>query len=480
MSIQLFIVCAYIALLFGISFWVKKRADAGSTAFLLASRKLTTILVAVNVTGLAVGAASTVGVAQRAFGVGLSAGWYNGAWSIGAIVMGLVAAGKLRSMKVSTIPEFFENYYDTKGRLIGAIGLIIIMGVITSLQYMAGGAILSSLLPNIFTFKTGMIMSAVVFIGITLIGGLWSSGLSNIVSVTLIYVGIIYSATQSVANVGGWDAMVAKLPNAEIMASPIAGLPLAVIIGNIIVMITQTITAQGPVQFACAAENVKAARNGYLLAGLMIFPVGFICAVVGVVAKVMFPEMPMSQAALAMPKVIMSLDPLAGGVTLAAMWAADVSTACAILMGTATLFTQDIYKRFINPSVAEAKAVVISRITVVAVGLITLWFAFNAAGIVRTMIAGLSMTTALTCVFFFTIWAPGLCRRSSAFWTTLVGIIGMVLWYMPGSPIQGLKPAFANEVIYFEWPICIATFLLVSVLDKERIKEVVMVEEEEE
>ena len=97
MSIQLFIVCAYIALLFGISFWVKKRADAGSTAFLLASRKLTTLLVAVNVTGLAVGAASTVGVAQRAFGVGLSAGWYNGAWSIGAIVMGLVAAGKLRS-----------------------------------------------------------------------------------------------------------------------------------------------------------------------------------------------------------------------------------------------------------------------------------------------------------------------------------------------------------------------------------------------
>ena len=479
MSIQLFIVCAYIALLFGISFWVKKRADAGSTAFLLAGRKLTTLLVAVNITGLAVGAASTVGVAQRAFGVGLSAGWYNGAWSIGAIVMGLVAAGKLRSMKVSTIPEFFENYYDTKGRLIGAIGLIIIMGVITSLQYMAGGAILSSLLPNIFTFKTGMIMSAAVFIGITLIGGLWSSGLSNIVSVTLIYVGIIYSATQSVANVGGWDAMVAKLPNAEIMASPIAGLPLAVIIGNIIVMITQTITAQGPVQFACAAENAKSARNGYLLAGLMIFPVGFICAVVGVVAKVMFPEMPMSQAALAMPKVIMSLDPLAGGVTLAAMWAADVSTACAILMGTATLFTQDIYKRFINPGVAEAKAVVISRMAVVIVGLVTLWFAFNAAGIVRTMIAGLSMTTALTCVFFFTIWAPSVCRRSSAFWTTLVGIIGMVLWYMPGSPIQGLKPVFANEVIYFEWPICIATFLLVSVLDKEKIKEVVMVEEKD-
>lgn len=135
MSIQLVIVVVYITLLFGISLWVKHKADSGSTAFLLAGRKLNTILVAVNVTGLAVGAASTVGVAQRAFSVGLAAGWYNGAWSIGAIVMGLLAAGKLRSMKVSTIPEFFEFYYDTKGRAIAAIGLVIIMCVITALQY---------------------------------------------------------------------------------------------------------------------------------------------------------------------------------------------------------------------------------------------------------------------------------------------------------------------------------------------------------
>ena len=333
MSIQLVIVVVYIALLFGISLWVKHKADSGSTAFLLAGRKLNTILVAVNVTGLAVGAASTVGVAQRAFSVGLAAGWYNGAWSIGALVMGLLAAGKLRSMKVSTIPEFFEFYYDTKGRAIAAIGLVIIMCVITALQYMAGGAILSSLLPDIFSFHGGMIMSAVVFIGITLIGGLWSSGLANIVSVTLIYIGIIYSAIQSVSNVGGWDAVLSKLPNPEVMGSPVAGLAFATILGWIIVMITQTITAQGPVQIACGAKNVKAARNGYVLAGLMIFPVGFICAVLGVVCKAMYPEMPVAQAALAMPKVVMTLDPLAGGVTLAALWAADVSTACTILLG---------------------------------------------------------------------------------------------------------------------------------------------------
>lgn len=478
MSIQLIIVCLYIAMLFGISLWVKSRADKGSVGFLLAGRKLGPILIAVNITGLAVGAASTVGVAERAFSIGMAAGWYNAAWAAGSVVMGMLAAGKLRQMQVSTIPEFFEKYYDTKGRVVSAIGLIIIMCVITALQYLAGGAILSSLLPDIFTFKTGMLVSAVVFIGITLIGGLWSSGLANIVSVTLIYLGVIFCCFSAVGNVGGMEALAAKLPSDKFdMLDPLAGIPIFVIIGWFIVMITQAITAQGPVQIACGARDEKTARNGFLLGGLLIFPIGFLCAVLGLVAKVMYPELPVAQAATAMPKVVMSLNPFASGVTLAAMWAADVSTACTILLGAGTLFCQDIYKRFMNPSVSDEKFVTVNRIAIFAIGLITLWFAFNAAGILKTMIAGLSMTTALTCIFFFTVFAPGICRKSSAFWTTLVGILGIFLWFMPNSPLAGIKPLF-KEVIYFEWVICIITFLLVPAFDKNKIKEVEIVKED--
>lgn len=469
MSIQLFIVCVYIALLFGISFYVKRRADKGSAEYLFAGRKLGPILIAVNITGLAVGAASTVGVAENAFKVGLAAGWYNAAWAAGAIVMGLMAAGKIRAMKISTIPEFFEKYYDTKGRVISAVGLMIIMSVITALQYLAGGAILASLLPEVFSFKGGMMMSAVVFIGITLIGGLWSSGLSNIVSVCLIYFGVLYSCVAAVDNAGGIAAISAQLPPALDWFDPLAGIPMAVIIGWFIVMITQAITAQGPVQIACGARDVKTARKGFILGGLLIFPIGFLCALLGIVAKVSFPEI---TATMALPKVVMSLNPVAAGTTLAALWAADVSTACTILLGTGTLFSQDIYKRFINPKVSDEKFVTVNRITIFCVGLITLWFAFNAVGILKTMIAGLSMTTALTCVFFFTVFAPGLCRRSSAFYTTLVGLLGLVVWeFVPALHVL-------QHVIYFEWLICIVTFLVIAVVDKTPIKEPEIIEEE--
>ena len=70
MNIQLIIVVLYIAMLFAISFYVKSRADKGSAEYLFAGRKLGPVLIAVNITGLAVGAASTVGVAENAYKVG--------------------------------------------------------------------------------------------------------------------------------------------------------------------------------------------------------------------------------------------------------------------------------------------------------------------------------------------------------------------------------------------------------------------------
>lgn len=462
LSIQLFIVLAYIVLLFGISFYVKRRADKGSTEYLFAGRKLTAGLIAVNITGLAVGAASTVGVAERAVKVGISAGWYNAAWAVGALAMAFIAAGKYRSMKATTIPELFERFYDTKGRLISALGLVIIMLVITSLQYLAGGAILSALLPDIFSFKGGMLTSAVVFIGITLIGGLWSSGLANVLSVILIYVGILYSTTTALGNIGGMDVLVAKLPVGSDMLNPLSGLPLALIIGQFVVMATQALTAQGPVQIACGAKDAGTAKRGFIYGAMLIFPVGFLCALLGLIGMVTYPGI---SATMALPKVVMGLNPWAAGATLAAMWAADVSTACTILLAAGTLFSQDIYKRFLNPGVSDEKFVMVNRLSILVCGIVTLWFAFNAVGIVKTMLSGLSLTTPLTVVFLFTMFAPNLCKRSAAFYTTLVGLLSILAWnFIPSLHIF-------QDVIYLEWVACVIAFLVVYMVDPTPIKQ---------
>jgi SSS family solute:Na+ symporter len=456
MNIQLLIVIIYVIALFAISFYAKKLAGKGSDNFILAGRKLTTPLVAVTITGLAIGGASTIGVSEQAFGVGLAAGWYNVAWAAGAILMGVVAASRYRNLNIATVPELFEKFYDTKSRIACVFGQIIIQIVITSLQYVAGGAMLASLLPDIFTFKTGIIFSAVVFIGITSIGGMMTAGLTNILNVTLIYIGIIISTIIIVFRGGGIATITTKLPDTVPYFSPIKGLGGMVILGWFAVMMTQTLSLQGTVQIACSAKDSKSAKNGFIIGGLMMIPIGFLSAIMGIAAKAAFPDI---NATLALPQIILSLNPVLSGITLAALWAADVSTACGLLLGSATLFSQDIYKRFINPDVSDKQLGFITKISILTLGLLTFILAFNVVGILKTLLIGLSLTTAFTVTILFTLFAPKLCKKSSAFNTTIAGIIVLILWQF--IPAVRILP----HVIYIEWIVCIATFLLTYLFD---------------
>jgi len=105
----------------------------------------------------------------------------------------------------------------------------------------------------------------------------------------------------------------------------------------------------------------------------------------------------------------------------------------------------------------------VNRYAILGLGTITLWFAFNAVGIVKTMLIGLSLTTAFTLVFLFTMFAPQFCRRNSAFYTTLAGIVTLFVWQaFPAVQI------FAHP-IYMEWLVCLITFGIVAVVDKEKI-----------
>lgn len=162
-NIPLLIVILYIIVLFGISFYASKLAKGKTEGFLLAGRSMTTPLIAVAITGLAIGGASTIGVAEQAYDVGLAAGWYNVAWGAGAIIMGLFAAAKYRKMNITTVPEMFEKYYDVKGRVIAVISQITIQLVITSLQYLAGGAILAAFSYLIFSLYNRALLQALLF-----------------------------------------------------------------------------------------------------------------------------------------------------------------------------------------------------------------------------------------------------------------------------------------------------------------------------
>lgn len=465
--IPLTIVCVYILLLYAITWLTRRLSRGGMISYLLAGRSLPFWVVAPLLTGLAIGGASTIGVAESAYKNGLSAGWYNAAWAAGAILVGLVAARRYRKMEVSTIPEFFERHYNVSGRILGVAGQLVLQIVITSLQYVAGGAILSSLLPDVFTFQSGMLVTAVVFVGITLIGGFWAAGLTNIINVVLIYAGVVLGALLAVGKVGGFGTLLEKLPaghpglNLGAIGWPLIG-------AWFMVMCTMTFSVQSVVQISFAARDSMSARKGFIMGGLIILPVGFISAVIGLAATVLHPDIIATEA---LPRTVLSLSPLVSGLVLAGLWAADVSTASALLIGSATLVVGDVIKRFFSPGLTEKSEKVISRTAVLVLSVFTYLLAVSVSGILNTLLLGLTLTTAYTLVTLATLFCPGLCRISHATWTLLTAMAALVVWLVFPQVAEFFNAFHLVHPIFFCWIVSLLTFGLVAVFDKRKIKQ---------
>ncbi len=436
-------------------------------AYLLAGRNLPFWVVAPLLTGLAVGGASTVGVAEGAYGTGISAGWYNAAWAAGAILVGLIAARRYRRMEVATLPELFERHYNISGRVIGVIGQLVLQIVIISVQYVAGGAILSSLLPDIFSFKQGMFVTAVVFVGITLIGGFWAAGLTNIINVILIYVGVILGAIIAIGKIGGFRELVAKLPSQH-PGFDLGAIGLPLIIAWFMVMVTMAFSVQSVVQITFAAKDSASASKGFILGGLIILPIGFISAVIGLAATILHPEIIATEA---LPRTVLSLSPVVAGLVLAGLWAADVSTASALLVGSATLVVGDLIKRFVAPDLEEKGERRISRISVLVLSVFTYLLAYFVSGnILKTLLLGLSLTTGYTLVTLMTIFWPKVCRRAHATWTLLTSMAALGFWLIFPQVSSFFRRISLIHPIYFCWMVSLATFFLVAIIDKRKIK----------
>ena len=179
MNIPLLIVILYVLLLFCISIYVSYSQKKDSENFLLYKGKNNAFVVAASIAGLAIGGASTIGIAENAFTVGLSAGWYDTAWAIGAVVSSMLAVRYLRRSQYTTISGLVRDLYGTKTSFIMVIAMCIIQSGIIALQYKAGGSILASLLPDIFTVQSGTFFSFLIFMLVAVCGYLCISSIAS-------------------------------------------------------------------------------------------------------------------------------------------------------------------------------------------------------------------------------------------------------------------------------------------------------------
>lgn len=475
----------YLVLLFGICAWAQKRQDrivaaGGKGSTLMAGKNLPLILVIMLTAGGSIGSATTTGVAQLVQTAGVSAIWYPLANIFGLLFLGIVGAKRMRRLGYSTSNEMVADYCGKTSRYLMVVGQLIILLGVGCLQYVSGGAMLSAMFPGTISYQMGILITAVVFTLICLIGGLYGTSLSNLINVIVIYLGIFICAIAAVVGVGGWDALMSGMETVQqtqattfggSWMSLTGGLGVAVCLSYMISEPGNRITTQSNTAAVAAAANEKVARKGLIIGALLLLPVAVASVVIGLVAKVQYPDV---MAAQAFSVVLLNLHPALSALGMVGLWAVTVSTGIVLLMAAVQVFCYDIMapinlRRQSADEKSRKKAMNIQvKVVTLVLSAVMLFCAYKATGIVATIITVLCITPAFFWIMLSFLYWPKLIKKSSALITQVVAYIFFVLWLF----VPAVKTAFPTP-IYVEWPLCTVVWFLCYFLDKRSIEQVV-------
>jgi SSS family solute:Na+ symporter len=284
----------------------------------------------------------------------------------------------------------------------------------------------------------------------------------------VIIIGVIVSVLFAIPHYGGWDSIVAALPQSLPQRAPgqwlslTAGLGAGAIFGYIASFVVQGVGAQSVAQVAFAAKGGKTARFGFIVAAICIFPFGFVCAIFGIIGAARFPGL--ERAAMALPMVVSQIPAGIGGVLLAALWAADISTAIGILMAVSTMLVNDVIKKLLKIEVKHD--LILSRVCVFLAAILGLAMAMTIVGMVATITAAMGITATFMILMAANIYFPKLLKKAMGFWMTLISLIVFIFWqYTPA--LAWLKPALAGQVSFLLIILNVIMFILFEIFAKE-------------
>jgi solute:Na+ symporter, SSS family len=446
-----------------------KKEKQSNEDFLMASKSLGPLVLAGTLFAANTGGASTTGIATNVLKYGLSASWYVIAAGIGFVLVSFIAPYFRRS-SASTVPEIISKRYGKGSHIFTAITSITALFMATGAQIIATASIINVLTG--FEFKIAAIITAIVVILYTMGGGYKSVTAANLMHVMFITVGMTIAMFIIVNNseVGGFSALFEKAKamsdasgnNQNFLSMTKIGLP--TILGYIAMYFMTFPTGQEIVQTYCSAKDGSSAKLGSIIAGLVSAAYAIVPAMIGLVAYVCIDGFGIDgpqKNALAQATITFA-PAIVAGIVLAAVVAATMSSAAGNMIGTATMFTNDIFRPYINKGMKDdAKEVWISRIAMVIVGGVGLVIAVTASNIISVMMSAFALRSAGPfAAFICGIFYKNVTKRAG-FYSIIAGTAVAAYWIYALKTPYGLNAMVPGGIIAF------LVIFLVSAIDKK-------------
>lgn len=440
--LQTWIVIIYVAITLLIGFWSKKKSKTTKS---FEGANLGLLLCVVAGAGEWLGGTSTTGVSEYGYVYGISGAWYTIANGLGICFLAIFFAKLFRSLETPTVSGIIGKYIGRKAKMVSSALLIFIMMAVGTSQMVAIGT-LGETLFGLNSVLAILIMGSGVLV-YTVLGGMMAVGYTNIMHIVVMYVGAILAVVLCANDINGFAGLKANLP--ESYFSPFSiGYPK--VFSWIIASVLGACTAQAGLQPVLAAKDEKTAVKSSFSIAALVAPFGILTVLLGMIAKVKFPDLP--DAKLALPNLLLSLPPLAGGFIIASILAAVLSTASPIFLACGTLFTRDIFQEVGKGSEAgDKKLLKVSRITTFVAGAICIVFAIilgKTSMVLDMVYFAYSLRGSLFIILLLAIYWKKTSQKGAIVAMVLTGIAGFS-WVLYKSiyGVYPIHPAFSETYI---------------------------------
>lgn len=303
------------------------------------------------------------GTAEYTFNSSYGLMWVQAPWGYGLslIVGGLFFARKMREFEFKTMLDPLAQRFGV--RMSAVLFLPALLGEIfwTAAILTALGATFATILG--LNITTAIILSSIIAIAYTAIGGLWAVALTDVVQMTLLMVGLVLVIPFALEGVGGWDHVWENYQ--QKMGDLASFIPSKKVLGNYyfnwwdnaLLLIFGGIPWQVYFQRVLSAKNSKTAVRLSLIAGIVCLVAAIPAIIIGIIGAAVpsWESLGASaepSAALILPFVVRYLTPwLIATIGLGAVAAAVMSSVDSSILSASSMASWNIYRPLVKPKI---------------------------------------------------------------------------------------------------------------------------------
>jgi len=374
----------------------KIKADSSAEEYFLSSRNLPWYSVALSTIATNIQGYQFLGMMGSAYLFGLAQANLEINAVQGILIGAFVFVPLFLREKIMTITQFIAQKLGQRIALFYSIANIALFATVTIGAALFWGAYAAELvfgeqLSVLHSNRIVRIAILILILGVfsaiyTYLGGLSAVVKTDIIQFSVLIIGGIVVCFTAVNQLGGWEQLYIKTPERMHLHLPSnhPTLPWTHLFGLFLLNINYWCANQTVMQRALAAKSVAHAQAGLLAGGLIKYLMAVLIIIPGIALYGILGDS-LGEPDMAFPYIVNTYLPIGiKGIILCGLFASLMSTVDSTFNSLATLWSTDIYSKYINKKASDQekikagqKAILFSLGTALLMGMVLLYLKFD-------------------------------------------------------------------------------------------------------